>query len=279
MIIENPVICSSGAFSHGGSWPDHRRIPELSTRLNCDGLEIMVYEAWSEPLSRIASDLDRCALPVMSVHTEKSLGPLFGSDQKADVSSAVTRLRDNVRFAADLGAPVAVVHLWDRPLSDRNIHRNIETLSRALDAVADLPVTICVESLPCRNYSPLRNLREVHRHEERCCFTFDTEFLSLHNELFEALASELPLAHVHIKDSVGALRDAEGTRLYTHPGEGKLDLLNWLGRLGESAYGGAVTLETPAIDHRDGSVDIARLQRSLEYIRTALTGYSSSVRS
>ena len=59
--------------------------------------------------------------------------------------------------------------------------------------------------------SPLENVRRALERDDRCRVTLDTEFLAHHAELDAALADDAlweRVAHIHVKDYAGSLRDA-----------------------------------------------------------------------
>jgi sugar phosphate isomerase/epimerase len=101
----------------------------------------------------------------------------------------------------------------------------------------------------------------------------DTEFLAWHEQLeavFTAswLWKTSLVRHVHMKDHDRSLVSGEG-RHYLHPGEGQIDFRRFVQQLRRAGFDGTLSLEARAIDH-NGQVEIARIQKSLQFIRSLI---------
>jgi sugar phosphate isomerase/epimerase len=178
--------------------------------------------------------------------------------------AAIAELESNCRLAAALGATVVVLHLWELPVGDRRLEENLALLPACLDVAEAAGVTLAVETIPCTVGSPLENVQRALDQDERCRVTLDTEFLARHGQLDATLADDVVwarVAHIHVKDYAGALRDGDGTRRYLIPGEGTIDFEWVFGELGRRGYQGALTLEVSAVS-ADGHVNEQRFRQA-----------------
>ena len=226
------------------------------------GFELGLYPTWYGHLDDVVSDLRESGLPFPAVHADKTIGAGLGSSDADEIDAAFANLELNCRAAAALGAKTLILHLWERPLGDRELERNLDRLPDCLDTAAAYGVTLAVETIPGDVGTPLANIRLALERDPRCRVALDTEFLGFFGQLAESITAEWLwetafVHHVHIKDFDGRLW-REGKRRYLLPGEGSLDLRGFLDGLGQRGYTGAYTLEGSAVD-ADGQLDAARL--------------------
>jgi sugar phosphate isomerase/epimerase len=117
--------------------------------------------------------------------------------------------------------------------------------------------------------SPLENVRRAVETDDRCRITLDTEFLAHHGQVDAALADDElweRVAHLHVKDYAGTLRDAANTRRYLIPGDGTIDWDRVFGTLQERSYDGALTLEVSSVTAA-GTVDEQRFRAAESWLR------------
>jgi sugar phosphate isomerase/epimerase len=247
------VLCSTGTVTHDPTRADHRLVADARD-LPADGFELSIYTNWIDGDEAVGDDLAALRLPIETAHAEKAIGARLSEGD----GDAVARLEANARLAARLGARLLVLHLWELPLGDRHLERNLELLPACVDAVEGHDLTLGIETIPCSVGSPLTNVARAVERDPRCVAVLDTEFLALHGELEAAPDAGLPVGHVHLKDFAGAIRHGDPRTRYLLPGEGDLDLDGFLARLRGQGYEGAVTLEASAVDG-DGELDRARL--------------------
>jgi sugar phosphate isomerase/epimerase len=255
------ILCSTGAVTHHPIRADHR-LTAIAAELPADGLELSIYSGWIDGGETVADELAALALPVETAHAEKAVGARLSEGDAA----AVDRLEASAALAAGLGARLLVLHLWELPLGDRYLERNLELLPSCVDAVERHGLTLGIETVPSSVGSPLANVRRAVERDPRCVAVLDTEFLALHGELDAAADAGLPVGHVHVKDFAGAIHRGDPRTRYLLPGEGRLDLDGFLDDLKARGYEGALTLEASAVD-ADGGLDRARLTQ----IAAALT--------
>jgi sugar phosphate isomerase/epimerase len=260
------ILCSTGAVTHYPTRADHRLIAD-ARELPAAAFELSIYTNWIDGDETVGDDLAALRLPIETAHAEKAIGARL-SEGNGD---AVARLEANARLAARLGARLLVLHLWELPIGDRHLERNLELLPACADAVEAHDLTLGIETIPCSVGSPLANVARAVEREPRCVAVLDTEFLALHGELEHAPDAGLPVGHVHLKDFAGAIRRGDPRTRYLLPGEGSLDLDGFLARLRGHGYEGAVTLEASAVDG-DGELDrsrLAELARALSRLDSA----------
>jgi sugar phosphate isomerase/epimerase len=254
-------LCSTGAVTHHPTRADHRLVAE-ARGLPVDAFELSIYPGWIDGGDAVAEDLAAIGLPVETAHAEKAIGARLSEGD----ATAVERLERNARLAGGLGARLLVLHLWELPLGDRHLERNLELLPACIDAAGEHGLELAVETIPCSVGSPLGNAARAVERDPRCLVVLDTEFLALHGELDGALDAGLPVAHVHLKDFAGVILHGDPRRRYLLPGEGRLELDSFLADLRSRGYEGAVTLEASAVDP-EGALDVGRLEEIAAALR------------
>jgi len=256
-------LASTGLVTRFPDAPDHASIAEWCPRLDVDGLELSISRVWDA--ARVEHDLRAAGLRFQTAHLDKRIGAELIEDARA----ALAQLESDCRLAASLGATLVVLHLWELPVGDRRLQENLALLPACLDTAAAAGVTLTVETIPCSSGSPLENVRRALDVDDRCRVTLDTEFLAHHGQFDEALADDAlwqKVAHLHVKDYAGALRDASGGRRYLIPGEGTIDFGALFGTLRERGYDGALTLEVSSVTPT-GTVDEQRFYGAESWLR------------
>jgi sugar phosphate isomerase/epimerase len=255
------ILCSTGAVTRHPTRADHRLVAD-ARRLPVDAFELSIYPGWIDGGEAVADDLAALELPVETAHAEKLVGARLSEGD----AGAVDRLEASARLASRLGARLLVLHLWELPLGDRHLERNLTLLPACADAAERHGLVLGIETIPCSVGSPLANVARAVEREPRCVAVLDTEFLAVHGELDGALDAGLPVGHVHLKDFARPVRHGDPRTRYLLPGEGTLDLDGFLAGLEAQDYDGAVTLEASAVDP-EGRLDLARLAQIAEALR------------
>lgn len=264
------ILCSSGAFSRHPDQTDYRAILQQGPLLHADGVEVLFYAAWYGAGDQIAADLCATGLRFPAVHGEKSLYIGLGSTAPGARAAALARLAANCRLAQAIGAARVILHLWGLPETDSYLAAVLPALPACLDLAAAHGVRLAVETLPAIHADPLTLVRRVMDADPRWEVVLDTEFLAYHDQVDAVLDADWLWAagrvrHIHIKDYEPP--SARGPqRRYLHPGEGHLDFPAFFARLRERRFTGAISLESAALD-ATGTVDHARIQASLDYLR------------
>lgn len=256
-------LASTGLVTRFPDVPDHAAIVDWCPRLDVDGLELSISRVWDA--GRVEHDLAATGLRFATAHLDKRIG----AELIEDAAAALAQLESDCRLAASLGATLVVLHLWELPVGDRRLGDNLELLPACLDVAEATGVALTVETIPCSQGSPLENVHRALDTDDRCRITLDTEFLAHHGQLDDALADDAlweRVAHLHVKDYGGALRDAANTRRYLIPGEGTIDFARVFGTLRERGYDGALTLEVSAVTPA-GGVDEQRFRAAESWLR------------
>jgi sugar phosphate isomerase/epimerase len=247
------ILCSTGAVTRHPTRADFRLIADARD-FPCAGFELSIYPSWIDDVDAVADGIAALELPIEVAHAEKTVGARLSEGDRG----AVARLERSARLAERVGARLLVLHLWELPLGDRHLERNLALLPACADVAERAGLTLGVETIPCSVGSPLANVSRAVEREPRCVAVLDTEFLGLHDELEAAPDADLPVGHVHVKDFAGEIRQGDPRKPYLLPGEGTLGLDAFLDRLRASGYDGTVTLEASAVDP-DGGLDRDRL--------------------
>ncbi len=275
--------CSTGVIGH----PTADRIdPVLAMcqqlRPYVNSFELMwpgdSYRALGE--EEFVKKIKKARLRFCAVHASRKVGILLGSLKQEEQRDGLNRLRQICRVTKAIGARLVVLHLWEPKHDEHFETHNLAQLPAALRIAQEQGVLLAVEAVPCdrgKERNPLKRILAVISLAERTGLqkhlgvTLDTEFLaSVYPDVFQAVfAKEYRpifryLRHIHVKDFSGQAFIG-GERVYSHPGEGNLNLPGWFARL-RGVYrftykNLAVSLETPA-----PGPDIPRLARSLGYV-------------
>jgi len=265
------ILCSTGAFSRDPdvTFPDH--IVDMAHRVTCDGFELILYPAWYDRLDEVADLFRRSGVRWMTLHAEKSIGPLLGSGDRDNAARALRRLEANCSFASQLDIPFLVLHLWGMPDSDRNIDTNLSYLDECLMLAEAHGIELSIETIPCLESSPLAHIRRIISTFPDISITLDSEFLAMHRELDAALQHvdvRSAMRHVHIKGFDGMMANPDGSRRYLHPGQGTIDLSSFISKVAELSQRPSLCLEATSV-RRDGNVDVDQVIADLAFIRHA----------
>ncbi|HEX2033957.1 MAG TPA: sugar phosphate isomerase/epimerase family protein [Chloroflexota bacterium] len=276
------VACSTGTLARFPSGGDPATLAAYLRQIEADAVEVLFYGRWREDLRGAADALRRCGHPIPVVHAEKNLGGAFGSADPDARADGHRRFLDALRLAEQLGARKLVLHLWDRPDSDRFLDRNLDALAALLPRARDAGITTCVETIPCDASNPVDNVRRclehfgVTRPGGDLAVTLDLEFLGWHDCVERALGSAFGapvgapalVADVHVRDYDGQPFAADGRRRYLDPGDGRLDFPAIFGALVRQGFNGPFTYEGAALP--DSADPVAGVNRVLQRMRTWL---------
>jgi sugar phosphate isomerase/epimerase len=265
------LLCSTGTFSRYPDLTDYRPILIYGPGLEVDGFELMFYPDWTPEVEQIASAVGKSGLHFPAIHAEKGIGPALVSAQAQEREQGWQWMEASCRLGSLLGANILVFHLWGLPGSDEQIEQNLQTLEGCLGLTERYGLELAVETIPSRRADPLRNVRRAIEQDTRCVVALDTEFLALHNQLEEALHTdwlwqENRVRHVHIKDYAAGTYSTDNYRRYLHPGEGRIDFMQFFTALKQRSFSGYISLEASVVN-RDGTRDMQRLKRSLTMLR------------
>lgn len=274
------VLCSMGAFTRSSDPLSHEAILRYGPQFDVDGFEVIFYPRWYAQQENVIHALRSSGLHFPVLHTEKSIGEVFGSSDADERKQGVLRFEQNCIFAQQIGVHLVVLHLWGLPYADANLEHNLQQLSCCLDIAERCGLELAIETIPCKHADPLTNVRRAFEHDPRSRMALDTEFLAFHDQLDSVFAASWLwqaklVRHVHLKDHDGHLSTKEGRR-YLHPGEGQIDFERFVQQLKAKGFDGALSLEARAINH-EGEVEVARIQASLRFMRHLVDEAAGSI--
>lgn len=269
------VLCSTGVFTRTSDPLSHEVILRYGPQFDVDGFEVIVYPRWYNMLEEVGRALRASGMAFPAIHVEKGVGEKFGSGDTSAQEQGIADFERNCNFARQIGAHLAVLHLWGLPDSDTHLERNLRLLPRCLDIVDRYRLELAIETIPGIAADPLSNIERVVVHDARARVALDTEFLAMHGQLealFEAawLWEESLVRHVHLKDFAADAGDVVGRR-YLHPGDGEIDFGRFVRQVRAVDFDGALSLEARGIDG-EGRVEVERIAASLRLIAELARG-------
>jgi sugar phosphate isomerase/epimerase len=237
---------------------------ELAAKLGYDGVEVMV---WTDPVSQDAYALQRLSqhyqVPILAIHA-----PCLIITQRVWTTDPWTKLQ-KAQFAAELlGAQTVVVHppfRWQRDYA-KHFREGVRRLANETD------VRFAVENMfPLRvrgrEVSAYQPSWDVAAEEPYRDYTLDLSHTAVSQSdalaMLDAMADRL--AHVHIADGTGQLRDE-----HLVPGRGNQPCAEVLEQLGQRGFEGHVIVEINtrrALDRAEREADLAE---ALAYCRLHL---------
>ena len=264
----NRIICSTGCLLGRPNGRDFSLLKDLTPRLKCDGLELLMYDTWYDKISELYSATKHLDKPVLVFHLEKSIGEQIGHFKLND---ALEKMEINCALASKLGAEKLVLHLWNGIISDKNIDYNIECYKYLEDIANKHGLILTVENVVCSGSSPLAHLCTLKERYPHIKFTFDTKMADFHKELdliydpnYRHLAGNF--AHFHVNDRLGEYKDWGNLRVL-HIGKGNVDFDRFFAFVKEIDYQGDFTTEATSFD-QSGQINVDALNQSLDKIKS-----------
>ena len=272
------ILCSTGAVVGRLNGRDHRLIMRYAPLLRCDGMEFMMYNSWYENHLAVARELAASGVAFPVMHVEKSVGDRISRDQPGDVESAEREFTKNCEAANVIGARRLVLHLWGGVDSDRHIGRNIAEYARLAETARKHSLELTVENVVCSGAAPMTHLSALRALYPDAAFTIDTKMAAFHDQLalfarpeWAWMWMERRIRHLHVNDYGGGYMDwASLKTLFI--GDGHIDFVPFFETAGQFAYEDFLTCECTAM-RPDGSVDIDRLNQSLDAVRALTARY------
>lgn len=270
-----PVYVSTGAFVTRSNGRNYRLIPEVTEKLRADGVEFMMYDSWNDETDTLREFLKTSGVRFPAMHVDKSIGERMAEGTEESLRTAREKLWRDVKTADRIGAETLVLHLWSGPNSD--IHfgamlNGFESLSAIARASGRL---LTVENVTCRITKTLPRLKALRDRYPDIRFTYDTKMAQLHgeNELLRTpewdwLFAEKRVAHLHANDTSLAMAGS-GRMPVMHYGDGEVDFSSFFAYIRAKDFDGTATVESTS-SREDGSVDIQKLNASLDAVRKAL---------
>lgn len=264
----NRILCSTGCLLGRPNGRDFSLLKDLVPRLNCDGLELLMYDTWYDKIKELYSATKKLDKPIVVFHLEKTIGEHISHYH---LDEALEKMEINCALASSLGAEKLVLHLWNGIISDKNIDYNIDCYKYLEEIATNHGLTLTVENVVCSNSSPMAHLCTLKEKYPHIKFTFDTKMADFHKEqnlIYEANYRHLVqnFAHLHINDRLGEYKDWSNLRVL-HIGKGDFDFDRFFAFIKEIGYEGDFTTEATSFD-QNGQINIDILNESLDKIKS-----------
>lgn len=267
----NQILCSTGVYASSRDPGCIDVISKFGSKLDVDGLELIMYSGWYKDAQEIGRTLRRSGIPFPVMHAEKDLSAFFSVEDFDLQRIGMERFETNCRLACMLKAGIIVLHLWTLPDSDMNLERNISMLDELVSTAGKYDLLLTIETVPCIKKDPMTNIKEIF--DDRCDLkvTLDTRLLAVHDQLDDLGSAnwfwDMDLAaHVHISDYSGIF---ESMRTPLMPGEGCIDFKSFFDLLKRKGYKGALTLESRGINS-DKEIDERKIAKGISFIRDGI---------
>lgn len=297
----NKILCSTGALIGRPNGRDYSRLREYAPRLECDGLEFMVYGSWypeiNELIDEITSIQKDLNLSIPVVHCQKALGETLcgvkaGFENGNYFEYLLTKEEDaeafekgrkefeiNLRVANAFGADRMVLHLWNGIPSDKNISKNIERFGLLNEMAQRAGITLMVENVVCNTTDPLNNIGLLHDSYPNAGLVYDTKMAQFHNQTMDLFKPEWDwmlkdgnIKHMHINDYSGGYMDWGNLKVLPI-GEGKIDFDEFFSKLSGYSYEGDYTVEATSFDLKSGEIRYDRLNKCFSDLRALIEKY------
>lgn len=291
------ILCSTGALLGKSNNKDYRLLKGITEKLECDGLEFMVYSSWYSEIDELIKSLNDSRINIPVVHCHKTLGESLSGikvdfvDGKFDVyvmtededkenfNNGIELFKKNVRVASEIGAEKMVMHLWNGLASDKNINKNIERFGILKELADKSGVNLMVENVVCNEHDPLYDIDLLHKSYSDASLVYDTKMAEFHNQTMDIFKPEWEwmlkdgnVKHLHINDYDGGYKD--WTNLNVLPvGKGHVDFDAFFKNLSMYDYKGDFTVEATALDDATGIIDYEMLNKCFGDIRQLLNKY------
>src|SRR5690242_14381709 len=199
------LLCSTGTFSRFPDLTDYRSILTFGPEIEVDGFELMFYPDWSTQLEKIAKELLASGLKFPVIHAEKGIMPALISEKTHEAKQGWQWMRASCVLGELLEANVLIFHLWGFPTYDQELERNLFYLKDCIKIAEEYGLQLAVETVPCKYYDPLMNIRRALDQTPNISIALDTEFLAMHNQLEAVNEADWLwqyncVSHIHIKD-------------------------------------------------------------------------------
>ena len=264
----NRIICSTGCLLGRPNGRNFSLLKDLTPRLRCDGLELLMYDTWYDKVSELYTAAKNLDKPVLVFHLEKSIGEQISHFQLND---ALEKMEINCALATNLGAEKLVLHLWNGIISDKNIDYNTECYKYLEEIAHKHNLILTVENVVCGISSPMAHLCALKKRYPHIKFTFDTKMADFHKELdliydpnYRHVVENF--AHLHVNDRLGEYKDWSNLKVLP-VGRGNVDFDKFFAFIKEIGYQGDFTTEATSFN-LTGEIDIDTLNQSLDKIRS-----------
>ena len=271
-----PVYASNGAIITRHNGRDYHLIAKYAPMLECDGMEFLMYFVWQDEVKDVRRFLKSTHLSYPVTHMDKQIGETLSEFGLEGRDRALSIFKRDLDTADEIGSRKLVIHLWNGPFSDGKFDESIRLLPELYDLAERRGMLLTVENVTCIKNVCLEHLSRIAALYPYARFTYDTKMAQRHgeNELlaqktYVDLLQNGLISHLHVNDTKPL---PEMDRLpIMHIGDGCVKFDCFFDLLKQTGYSGTATVESTSVNP-DGSVDIDKLNRSLNRVRRELNG-------
>lgn len=263
------LLCSTGALIGRPNGRNFRLLENIVPKLNCDGLEFMLYSDWYTQIEELTEYLLGLNTSFPVVHCQKTVGEFIANE---DEEEALKRFSINAKLAADIGAKKLVMHLWNGIVSDSRFELNLKAYPKLKEIADGYGVDLLIENVLCNVATPFTRWEQLRRAYPDIHFIFDTKMAQFHDEYrklffpqYDWLFEEEHIKHYHVNDYGGGYMTWEDLRVLP-VGKGKIDFKPFFNRIARIGYDDTMTVEATAFG-KDGIVDTQMLNECFDNIR------------
>lgn len=273
--MNNKILVSTGAYLGKVNNFDHSLIKKLSSRIYCDGYELMIYKMLYDDERSYSKTIVESGVNFHTVHLDKLLGDYLSRNKDGDKEFVLSCFEKNILLAKKIGVNKGVLHLWGGLPSDQNISVNIDFFDNLYNLAKSHSFLLMVENIPCnKSYNPFQHWETLYKeYGDKVRFTLDTRFIEFHglwDYFYNAdwLWQNNLIEHVHISDYKGNVNQWECLHKALPIGKGQIDFIRFLKHIVSKGYKNAITIECSArVDNR---IDTDLLNHCIHYVRESI---------
>jgi sugar phosphate isomerase/epimerase len=146
-----------------------------------------------EELSLMLND---SGLPIISIHANRDIGICLCSDDEAEIDNGRTMIHETLQLASNVGAEIAVFHLWDTWKEEFNVGSLVDELGHIASEYPNVKAS--VENVPTHfaGRTPFDLVRSFD------WITVDTHWAAMYKELKRFGDVKSQITNVHLRGSL-----------------------------------------------------------------------------
>lgn len=263
------IYCSTGALIGRPNGRDYRLLKQFVPKLNCDGIELMIYPDWYGDPEALISFLQPLQYNIPVLHCEKAVSEHFSRGGEEEKQEGLRKFHINCEIAQKLNSNKMVFHLWNGIISDDHFENNLNIYGELNQIAKSYDIDLLIENVVCHQ-DPMSHWIDLQRAYPDIHFVFDTKMADFHRQLDLLYDPEYAwltdhIRHYHVNDYGGGYM--EWTNLKVLPvGKGHIDFNQFFRHLQKVNYRGDYTLEATGFD-ATGSVNLDLLNDQFDRVR------------
>ena len=156
----NQFYCSTGALIGRPNGRDYRLLKEFVPKLDCDGIELMIYSDWYADPEAFIQYTKPLNFHIPVLHCEKAVSEYFSRGGEAEKQEGLRKFEVNCHIAKELKAQKMVFHLWNGIISDSYIENNIKAYEELNRTAEKYGLDLLVENVVCHR-DPMTHWKEL----------------------------------------------------------------------------------------------------------------------